>query len=56
MRVLPLIAESQTNQQIARTLILSAGMVKSYTSPIYGKLAGSSHTQTVAGGWALGVL
>ncbi|HRV92789.1 MAG TPA: tetratricopeptide repeat protein [Anaerolineae bacterium] len=56
LEVLQLIAEGQTNQQIAETLIISVGTVKSYTSQIYGKLAVNNRTQAVARGRELGLL
>ena len=56
LEVLQLIAAGNTNQQIAGTLIISVGTVKSYTSQIYGKLAVSSRTQAVARGRELGLL
>ncbi|MCB0212176.1 MAG: tetratricopeptide repeat protein [Anaerolineae bacterium] len=56
LEVLQLISAGNTNQQIAATLIISVGTVKSYTSQIYGKLAVNSRTQAVARGRELGLI
>ena len=56
LEVLGLIAQGMSNQQVADTLIVSAGTVKWYTSQIYGKLGVKSRTQAVARAQALNLL
>jgi LuxR family maltose regulon positive regulatory protein len=54
--VLRLIAEGQSNQDIARTLIISTGTVKVHTRNIYGKLGVGSRSQAIAKARELGLL
>ncbi len=56
LEVLALIAEGQTNQEIAADLYLSLHTVKAHARTIYAKLGVSSRTQAVARARALGVL
>ena len=56
LEVLHLIADGLTNQQIADTLFLSIGTVKSYTSHIYGKLGVSRRTQAIAHAREIGLI
>jgi predicted ATPase/class 3 adenylate cyclase/DNA-binding NarL/FixJ family response regulator len=56
LEVLELIAQGMSYQQVADTLIVSAGTVKWYTSQIYGKLGVKSRTQAVAQARALNLL
>ena len=56
LEVLHLIADGLTNQQIADTLFLSIGTVKSYTSHIYGKLGVSRRTQAIAYAREIGLI
>jgi LuxR family maltose regulon positive regulatory protein len=54
--VLRLIAEGQSNQDIARTLIISTGTAKVHTRNIYGKLGVGSRSQAIAKARELGLL
>ncbi len=56
LEVLALIAEGQTNQEIAADLYLSLHTVKAHARTIYANLGVSSRTQAVARARALGVL
>jgi LuxR family maltose regulon positive regulatory protein len=46
--VLRLLAEGQSNREIAATLVISVGTVKSHINHILGKLAAHSRTQAIA--------
>jgi LuxR family maltose regulon positive regulatory protein len=48
LEVLQLISAGQSNQEIARTLVVSIGTVKKHLSNIFGKLNATSRTQAVA--------
>lgn len=54
--VLRLLAEGQSNQQIAAQLILAPGTAKWYVSQIFGKLDVHSRTQAIARARELGYL
>jgi LuxR family maltose regulon positive regulatory protein len=54
--VLELIAEGQTNREIARSLSIALGTVKTHTYNLYGKLGVNSRTQAVAKAQRLGIL
>ncbi|MEL6903061.1 MAG: LuxR C-terminal-related transcriptional regulator [Cyanobacteria bacterium J06606_4] len=56
IEVLDLIAEGQTNQEIATTLFLSVNTVKVHTRNIYGKLDAHHRAGAVAKARALGIL
>jgi LuxR family maltose regulon positive regulatory protein len=56
LKVLQLIAEGLTNQEVASRLFLSLNTVKAHTRNIYGKLGVHSRTQAVARARALGFL
>ncbi len=56
VKILHLIADGFTNQQIADELILARGTVKWYAHQIYEKLGVGSRTQAAARGRALGLL
>jgi LuxR family maltose regulon positive regulatory protein len=56
IEVLQLIAEGQTNQEIASRLYLSLNTVKTHTRNIYGKLNVHSRTQAIARSQELGLL
>jgi LuxR family maltose regulon positive regulatory protein len=56
LEVLRLIAAGQSNQAIARTLIIAESTVKMHLKNIYGKLGAHSRTQAIARAHALGVL
>ena len=56
VEVLSLVAEGLTNQEIADRLFLSVATIKWHTSNIYGKLAVSNRTESVAKARALGLL
>lgn len=56
MEVLRLLALGKTNQEIADTLIIALGTVKSHTNSLFGKLGVASRTQAIARGRALGLL
>lgn len=56
LEVLQLIADGNTNKQIAAQLFLSLGTVKYYTSHIYGKLGVSHRTQAIAKARELGMI
>ena len=47
LEVLGLIAQGHSNQAIADQLVLTVGIVKSYTAAIYGKLGVRSRTQAI---------
>lgn len=53
LEVLALLAAGQSNEEIARTLFLTVGTVKSHLTAIYRKLDVHSRTQAVARGRAL---
>jgi LuxR family maltose regulon positive regulatory protein len=48
LEVLQLMAAGQSNQEIARALVVSVGTVKKHLSNIFGKLDATSRTQAVA--------
>ncbi len=54
--VLSLLAQSYTNQEIARQLIISVNTVRNHTVNIYGKLGVGDRRQAVAKAQALGLL
>ncbi len=54
--VLRLLAGGGTNQEIAATLVVSVGTVKTHISHIFGKLAVRNRTEAVARARALGLL
>jgi LuxR family maltose regulon positive regulatory protein len=56
IEILQLIAEGQTNQEIASRLYLSLNTVKVHTRNIYGKLGVNNRMQAVARARDLGVL
>ncbi|MFC1960309.1 LuxR C-terminal-related transcriptional regulator [Chloroflexota bacterium] len=56
LEVLKLIAEGQSNREVAQQLVISLPTVKSHTSNIYSKLAVSSRTQAVDRARKLGIL
>ena len=56
MAVLRLIAEGQSNQQIAAQLIIAPGTAKWYVSQIFGKLGVHSRTQAIVRAQELGLL
>ncbi len=56
IEVLQLIADGQTNQEIANELVLTLGTVKVHTRNIYGKLGVGSRTQAVSKARAFGVV
>ena len=56
IEVLHLIADGQTNQEIATTLCLSVNTVKVHTRNIYGKLGAHHRADAVAKARALGIL
>ena len=56
MEVLRLLALGKTNQEIADTLIIALGTVKSHTNSLFGKLGVASRTQAIARGHELGLL
>lgn len=56
VEVLQLIADGQTNQEIANELVLSLGTVKVHTRNIYGKLGVRSRTQAVSKARSFGIL
>ncbi|MEO0373690.1 MAG: LuxR C-terminal-related transcriptional regulator [Cyanobacteria bacterium P01_A01_bin.17] len=56
IEVLHLIAEGQTNQEIATALFLSVNTVKVHTRNIYGKLDAHHRAEAVAKARALGIL
>ena len=56
IEVLHLIADGQTNQEIAITLCLSVNTVKVHTRNIYGKLSAHHRADAVAKARALGIL
>jgi len=56
LEILHLLAEGQTNREIAQQLVLSPNTVRVHTSHIYGKLGVNSRTQAVARARATGLL
>jgi LuxR family maltose regulon positive regulatory protein len=56
MEVLHLLGEGRSNQEIARTLVLSPNTVKGYVSTILAKLQASNRTQAVMRAHDLGLL
>ena len=56
MEVLRLLALGKTNQEIADTLIIALGTVKSHTNSLFGKLGVASRTQAIARSHDLGLL
>ncbi len=56
LEVLQLLATGQTNQEIARQLIVANGTVKAHTASIYRKLEASNRTEAVARARQLGIL
>ncbi len=56
LEVLRLIAAGQSNQAIARTLIIAESTVKMHLKNIYGKLGAHSRTQALARARTLGLL
>jgi len=54
--VLALVAEGASNQDIARTLVVSLATVKTHINHIFGKLDAESRVQVVARARALGLL
>ena len=56
LEVLRLIAAGLTNQEIAKTLVIALGTVKTHTANIYGKLGVHSRTQAVARAGELNLL
>jgi LuxR family maltose regulon positive regulatory protein len=56
LEVLQLIAAGHSNREIARMLVISLGTVKKHLSNIFGKLATTSRTQSIARGRELQLL
>ena len=56
LEVLQLVATGRTNPEIAKSLEISVGTAKWYTSQIYGKLEVQNRTQAVARARELGIL
>jgi predicted ATPase/class 3 adenylate cyclase/DNA-binding CsgD family transcriptional regulator len=56
LEVLQLIANGLTNQEIADSLFIAIGTVKSYTSQIYSKLGVNNRTQAIARARELGLI
>lgn len=56
LEVLQLLAQGQTNRQIARTLVISAGTVKIHVQHIIAKLDVSDRTQAAVRAMELGLL
>jgi LuxR family maltose regulon positive regulatory protein len=56
LEVLHLIALGNTNQEIARQLIVAPGTVKAHTASIYRKLDVANRTEAVARARQLGIL
>jgi ATP/maltotriose-dependent transcriptional regulator MalT len=56
MDVLQLVALGKSNQEIADTLFISLGTVKSHTNSLFGKLGVASRTQAAARARELGLL
>jgi DNA-binding NarL/FixJ family response regulator len=56
LEVLALVAEGASNQDIARTLVVSLATVKTHINHIFGKLDAESRVQVVARARALGLL
>ncbi len=56
LEILRLVAEGNSNQQIADALFIATGTVKKHLNNIFGKLGVQSRTQCVARGRELNVL
>ena len=56
LEVLRLVAEGESNQDIARTLVVSLATVKTHINHIFGKLDAESRVQVVARARTLGLL
>jgi LuxR family maltose regulon positive regulatory protein len=56
LEILNLIADGMSNRDIAESLVITVGTVKSYTSQIYDKLGVRSRTQAVAYGREIGLI
>jgi LuxR family maltose regulon positive regulatory protein len=56
LEVLRLIAEGQSNAEVARALVIAVSTVKTHTNSIFGKLGVTSRTQAVARARALHLL
>src|SRR5262245_2216069 len=56
LEVLALIAEGDSNQEIARKLVVSLATVKTHVNHIFGKLGAESRVQVVAKARAAGLL
>lgn len=56
LEVLELVAEGATNQDIADSLVISLGTVKSHVNHIMGKLDAQNRTEAVAKAQSLGIL
>jgi DNA-binding NarL/FixJ family response regulator len=56
LEVLSLIAEGDSNQEIARKLVVTLATVKTHVNHIFGKLGAESRVQVVARARALGLL
>jgi LuxR family transcriptional regulator, maltose regulon positive regulatory protein len=56
IEVLRLIAAGMSNREIAQTLTLSVGTVRTHTTNIYGKLEVQSRTQAIAKAQTLGLI
>ncbi len=54
--ILRLVAEGQTNQDIAQTLFLSEGTVRNYVSQIFAKLEVADRTQAAVIAWRNGLV
>ena len=54
--ILRLVAEGQTNSDIAQTLFLSEGTVRNYVSQIFTKLEVADRTQTAVIVWRNGLV
>jgi LuxR family maltose regulon positive regulatory protein len=56
LEVLWLVADGDSNQDIARKLLVSLATVKTHINPIFGKLDAESRLQVVARARGLGLL
>jgi DNA-binding NarL/FixJ family response regulator len=56
LEVLQLIAEGESNQEIARRLVVSVATVKTHVNHVFAKLDAESRVQVVARGRSLGLL
>ena len=54
--VLRLLAQGQTNQEIAKTLFLSEGTIRNYVSQIFAKLEVTDRTQAAVFAWRYGLV